>query len=95
MKYQKVEPKGHFPNRFTGKNQFLFRESKLFYYDIQYLKEYPLESTSNHENLTFSVKSLITFTCRNSLINLVTNESYFGILIWVAIETYCESLMDQ
>ena len=43
----------------------------------------------------FSVKALITLTCRNSLINPVTNKFYFGILIRVANETNCESLIDQ
>ena len=88
---------GRFFNCFTGKNQLLFRESKLFY-GIQYPKECPpstLESTSNHENCPFLVKSLINLTCRNCLINLVTNKFYFGILVRAAEETGCESLIDQ
>ena len=40
----------------------------------------------------FSVKPFITLTCRNSLINPVTNKFYVGILIKVADETGCESL---
>ena len=43
----------------------------------------------------FSVKPFTTLTCRNSLINQVTNEFYFGILIRVANETGCDSLIDQ
>ena len=43
----------------------------------------------------FSVKPLITLTCRNSLVNPVTNKFYFGILIRVANEADCESLIDQ
>ena len=81
---------GDFLNRFTGKNQFLFHESKLFYDSIQYTKKYPLStlgSKSNHENCPFfSVKPLITLTCRNSLTNVVSNKFYFGILIRVTNE---------
>ena len=33
---------GSFLNRFTGKNQFLFHESKLFYHGIQYSKNTPI-----------------------------------------------------
>ena len=36
-----------------------------------------------------------TLTCPNSLINLVTNKFYFGILVRVANETGRESLIDQ
>ena len=43
----------------------------------------------------FSVKPLTTLICRNSLINPVTNKFYFGILLRVANETGCESLIDQ
>ena len=43
-----------------------------------------------------SVKPLTTLTCRNFLINPVTNKSYFGILIFgLEDETGCESLIDQ
>ena len=43
----------------------------------------------------FSVKSLITLSCHNSLINPVTNKFYFGILRRVANEAGCESVIDQ
>ena len=43
----------------------------------------------------FSVKPLITLNRRDSLINPVTTNFYFGILIRVVIETGCESLTDQ
>ena len=90
---------GRFLNRFTSKNQFLFHESKSFYDCIQYTKNTPpppstLGSTSNHENCSFLAKSLITLTCRNFLINPVTNKFYFGILITVTSETGCENLIE-
>ena len=89
-----MEPEGLFLSYFTGKKQFLFHELKLFYHGIQYTRKYhpyTLGSTSNHENCPFSVKPLITLTCRNSLINPVTYKFYFGILMRVANETGCES----
>ena len=54
-----------------------------------------LGSTSNHENSLFSVKPLITLTCRSSLIGPASSKFYFGILIRVANETGCESLIDE
>ena len=45
---------GRFVNRFIGKNQFLFHESKLVHQSVPYPQKYPpftLRSTSNHENL--------------------------------------------
>ena len=33
---------GSFLNDFTGKNQFLFRKSKLFYHGIQYPNNTPI-----------------------------------------------------
>ena len=46
---------GRFLNRSTGKNQFLFRESKLFLMvsSIKKLLPSTLESTSNHESCPF------------------------------------------
>ena len=89
---------GSFLNRFTGKNQFLFRESKLFYHGTQYPKNtaHPRWKVSQIMKIAlFSVKPLITLTCHNSLINPVTNKFYFRILIRVANETGSESLLDQ
>ena len=86
---------GRVLNRFTGKNQFLFRESKLFYHGVQYPKKYPhprWEVRQVMKIALFSVKLLMTLTYRSSLINPVANESYSGILIRVANETGCESL---
>ena len=54
-----------------------------------------LTSTSDQNIAPFSVKPLIILTCRNYLINPVTNKFYFGILIRVANETGCESLTDK
>ena len=89
---------GAFLNRFTGKNQFLFHESKLFYHSIQYPKNRPRPRWEVRQIMKialFSVKLLINLTCRKSLINPVTNKFYFGILIRVANETGCEGLIDQ
>ena len=89
---------GRFLNRFTGKNQFLFHESKLFYHGIQYSKQHPSPRWEVHQIMKIalsSVKPFTTLTCRNSLINPVTNKFYFEILIRVANETGCESLTDQ
>ena len=47
------------------------------------------------KNAFFSVKPLITLSCRNSLIYPVTNKFYFGILVRVANETGCASLIHQ
>ena len=89
---------GRFLNRFTGKNQFLFLESKLFYHGIQYPKNTPNPRWEVSQIMKIApswVKPLITSTCRYSFINPVTNNFYFGILIRVAHETGCESLIDQ
>ena len=74
---------GRFLNRFTGENQLLFPESKLFYHGIQYPKNTPRPSWEVRQIMKialYSVKALITLTCRNSLISLVINKFYFGIL---------------
>ena len=47
------------------------------------------------ENFPFSVKLLITMTCRNSLIDAVTNNFYSGFLIRRTNETDHESLIVQ
>ena len=81
---------GSFLNGFTGKNQFLFRKSELFYHGIQYLKNTPYprwEVRQIMKIVSFLVKPLITLTGRNFLLNPVTNKFYFGILIRVANET--------
>ena len=43
----------------------------------------------------FTVKPLMTLTYHNSLINPVADKFYLGLLIRVANETSCESLIDQ
>ena len=78
-KFQFLRPRmGRFFNRFTGKNQFLFHKSKLFYHGIQYPRKYhpplppPPPPNSRWEVRQIkkiahsSVKHLITLTCRNS-----------------------------
>ena len=80
---------GRFLDCFTGKNQLLFHESKLFHHSIQYLKitVHPRwEVRQIMKIVIFSVKPLITSTCRNSLIYLETIKFYFGILIGIANE---------
>ena len=87
-----------FLNRFDSKNEVLFYESKLFRHSIWYSKNtsHPRwEVRQIIKNALFSVRPLIILTYRNSLINPVTNKFYFGILIRVANETGCESLIDQ
>ena len=90
--------RGHFLNRFTGKNQFLFQESKLFYHGIQYTIKWRHSHWKVRQIMKiahFSVKSLVTLTCRNSLINLVTTKFSFEISVRVKNETGCGSLTDQ
>ena len=89
---------GRLFNRFTGKNQFPFHESKSIYHSMQYAKNtlHPRWEVHQIMKIVHSlVKPLITLSCRNCLINPVTNKFYFGILIRVANETGCESLIDQ
>ena len=83
VSYWKVEPegqvqgkkRGRFLNHFTGKNQILFHESKLLYHGIQYPKKYLRWEVHQIMKIThFSVKPIITLTCRHSLIDPVTNK---------------------
>ena len=64
VSYWKTEPEdqfqrqkmGRFLNRFTGKNQFLFHESKLLYQSNHYSKNYhpsTLGSMTDQENCHF------------------------------------------
>ena len=83
---------------FMGKKQFLFDESKLFLSWHPVSKKYPhphLEVRQIMKIASFSAQPLINSTCRNSLINQLTNRFYFGILIRVENETDCEILIDQ
>ena len=71
-------------NLFTSKNQFLFHESKSFSHIIQYPKNYlpsGLGSTAIMKIALSFIKPLITLTCSNSLINIVTNKYHFGFLV--------------
>ena len=89
---------GRYFNLFSGKNQFLFHESKLFHHGIQYLKNtsHPRWEVRQIIKIAiFSAKPIITLTSRYSSINPVTNKSYFGILIRIANETGCQSLIDN
>ena len=94
---------GSFLKRFTREDQFLFHEWKLLYHGIHYKKTPPppfpphprWEVRQILKIAPFSVKPFITLTCRNCLINPVTDKFYYGILIRVANETVCESLTDQ
>ena len=90
---------GHFPDRFTGKTQTLFHESKLFFIIVSSIQSNTLHPRREVSQITkiapFSVKPFITLSCRNSSINPVTNEFYFGILTRSANETGCGILIDQ
>ena len=85
---------GRFLNCFTGKNQLLFRESKLFYHGIQYLKNTLHPRWEVRQILKIALffgQTPYNFNLCNCLINPVTNKFYFGILVRVANETGCES----
>ena len=89
--------KERFFNRFTVKKQFLFHESKLFSHGIQYPNRYhnPRWEIRQTMKITHFRSTLITLTCRNSLINPVTNKFHFGVLVRFTNETGCESHTDQ
>ena len=105
MSYWKVEPKGQFQGQtgaflysFNSKSQFSLYESKLFHQSTKYPKN-TLHLRSEVRQIMkiglFFIKPLITLTCNNSLINPVTTKFYSAILIKVANETGCQSLIDQ
>ena len=58
-----------FLNRFTGKEQFLFRESKLFYHGIKNTPHPRWEVRQIMKIAFFSVKPLINLTCCNASVN--------------------------
>ena len=88
--YQKVEPEGHFQGQKWGVFSPVLREVRTIFHFMN--GNYFIKASSSQKDTLlsrwevreimkislFTFKSLTTLACRNSLINPMTNQFYFG-----------------
>ena len=101
-----MEPEGQFQGEKWGVFSIILQVRYNFYFmnQIDFVKVSSIQKNTLHPRCEgceimkiahFSVKPLITLTCRNSLINPATTKFILEFLMRVANETICESLIDQ